>query len=233
MGDLLPNLNSATILVVEDEDEIRELISIILSRKGFSVLKTGRASEVNSILEKHDVSMVILDWMLPETSGIDFLKKFNKSIPVLMLTAKSEPEDIVMGLESGADDYLTKPFDSSVLIARVNALLRRQSREVHGVVDSEELSFSGIKINKLTYEVSAGNQKLHLTPSEFKIVLEMAENVGCVLTREHFISIVQGEGVTVTGRTVDTHIFGLRKKLGKFADAIETIRGVGYRAKND
>jgi two-component system, OmpR family, phosphate regulon response regulator PhoB len=217
------------ILVVEDEAEIRELILILLSRQGYQVSQSASVPEALQQLKSNQFGLVILDWMLPQLSGIDFLKMLPpaKNKPaVLMLTAKAEAQDIVQGLEAGADDYLTKPFEPAVLIARIKALLRRQPQNL-----KEEISFGKLQINPATFKVRRDSQELHLTLSEFKILLEMALHRGKVLTREHLVKIVQGEGVSVTERTVDTHVFGLRKKLDAEADWIETIRGVGYRVR--
>ncbi len=231
------SISSAQILVVEDEAEIRELISLLLLRQGHRVQQCGSAIEALDWLKKTDYDLVVLDWMLPQLSGIELLKHLSenglkKNCPVLMVTAKSEPTDIVQGLEAGADDYITKPFEPSVFAARVRALLRRQSPQ--GTTDRlEVLSAGGLTVDLKTYQVKAMNEVIHLTPSEFKILSAMLEEQGRVMTRDRLIEIVQGEGINVTGRTIDTHVFGLRKKLGPCSEVIETIRGVGYRVKGD
>lgn len=223
---------SAQILVVEDESEIRELISLLLLRMGHRVQQCSQGQEVLQKIQQNNFDLLILDWMLPGLSGVEILQALRQSpgfsTPVLMITAKSSPEDIVFGLENGADDYMTKPFENSVFQARVRALLRRRQDppQAHGVFQFGELRF-----NVQTYEVSCCGEPLHLTPSEFKILVTMAENRGKVMTRDQLIQVVQGEGISVTGRTIDTHVFGLRKKLQSCADWIETIRGVGYRVR--
>lgn len=225
--------HSSQILVVEDEVEIRELISLLLLRQGHRVQQCGTAIEAFESLKKNSYDLMVLDWMLPHMSGIDLLKNISaetkSTLPVLMVTAKSEPDDIVLGLESGADDYITKPFEPAIFSARVKALLRRKQA---AIVDNKEIVHLGaLSVNLATYEVKLGQQLVHLTPSEFKILATMATNLGRVLTRDQLINVVQGDGVTVTGRTIDTHVFGLRKKMGETGDLIETIRGVGYRVK--
>jgi DNA-binding response OmpR family regulator len=223
---------SAQVLVVEDEAEIRELISLLLLRQGHRVQQCDSAVEALESMQKNQYDLMILDWMLPHMSGLDLLKNMNdKKIPVLMVTAKAEPNDIVQGLEAGADDYITKPFEPSVFTARVKALLRRLNTA--GIVSEPQdiLRIGDLQINTATYEVLCKGEALHLTPSEFKILSTMALSRGRVLTRDQLISVVQGDGISVTGRTIDTHVFGLRKKLDACSDSIETIRGVGYRVK--
>lgn len=225
--------NAAQVLVVEDESEIRELISLLLLRQGHRVQQCVNAIEALDSLKKNKYDLMVLDWMLPQISGLDFLKTLKgqeAKPPVLMVTAKSEPQDIVAGLEAGADDYITKPFEPTIFTARVKALLRRaQDGTKVTPLSSDIIKMGHISMNLSTYKVTCEGEELHLTPSEFKILSEMGKNKGRVLTRDYLISVVQGDGITVTGRTVDTHVFGLRKKLGSCADAIETIRGVGYR----
>ncbi len=227
----------AQVLVVEDEAEIRELISLLLLRQGHRVQQCATAIEALEFLKKNQYDLMVLDWMLPHMSGLDLLKNlpqdFQKKMPVLMVTAKAEPQDIVQGLEAGADDYITKPFEPAVFTARIKALLRRLSgtSNMLSANAADILHVGDWEINLASYEVSSHGQRLHLTPSEFKILSCLAQNRGRVLTRDQLIEVAQGEGVSVTGRTVDTHVFGLRKKLGESSDWIETIRGVGYRVK--
>ncbi len=222
------------ILVVEDENEIRELMALHLSRQGYKVHESNSVEQAQAIIFEKKFDLMILDWMLPGASGIELLKQVRSrqlDTRVLMVTAKIEPKDIVEGLEKGADDYLTKPFDPNIFQARVKALLRRN--EWTQAVNKDQINLAGLTINFATYEVHLNDEKLHLTPSEFKLLSVMVQNQGRVLTRESLIENVQGEGISVIGRTVDTHVFGLRKKLGSWGDNIETIRGVGYRVKMD
>jgi two-component system phosphate regulon response regulator PhoB len=231
----------ATILVVEDEQEIRELMALHLLRQGFKVKECASAEEAlkefQNECQKKKFDLVILDWMLPGVSGFELLNQIKKnfaSTNVLMVTAKTEPQDIVSGLEGGADDYLTKPFDPGVFLARVRTLLRRaQALEILPAIDTDKFLLDGLSVNFKTYEVKLSDEHLHLTPSEFKLLGNLLESQGRVLTRDQLIENIQGEGINVTGRTIDTHVFGLRKKLGAWSDNIETIRGVGYRVKMD
>jgi DNA-binding response OmpR family regulator len=224
------------LLVIEDESEIRELMQIVLLRQGFQVTSFASVEEFNAhLLQKPDArfDLMILDWMLPGQSGFEFLKELRKKpdwklIPIIMVTAKAEPNEVVLGLESGADDYLVKPFDSAVLLARVRALLRRLPADEAAKV----LHWDGLSINLESFEAFFDGEKLPLTPTEFKLLAIMAQHHGKVFTREQLVQSVQGEGVNVVGRTVDTHVFSLRKKLGPFGDKIETSRGIGYRFRD-
>lgn len=232
---------SINVLIVEDEDEIRDLMDLHLTRQGYRVqacssaeeAKTKDAKNAKNANTKSWFDLVILDWMLPGISGLEFLQNLrrdNQATRILMVTAKTEPEDIVQGLEAGADDFLMKPFDLKIFLARVRALLRRPgvAAETQGMIEIGQL-----KLNQSTHEVFHEGVLLHLTPSEYKLLLTMMESQGRVLTRDQLVESVQGEGVNVIARTIDTHVFGLRKKLGTWSDRIETIRGVGYRVRLD
>ena len=229
------------ILVVEDESEIRDLIVLHLKRDGYTVDAVGSVEDAKPLLESTTYSLVVLDWMLPGASGVDLTKRLRAKsdrddLAILMVTARAEANDIVAGLEAGADDYLSKPFEPQVLIARVRALIRRHRRPSNAVANVDGSAPESFQIGELaidagTYEVKCAGEIVQLTPSEFKLLQTLAQNRGRVLTRESLIQHVQGEGVSVVGRTVDTHVFGLRKKLGTCADVIETVRGIGYRVK--
>jgi two-component system, OmpR family, phosphate regulon response regulator PhoB len=224
------------ILVVEDETEIRELIVLHLERDGYKVESVGSAEEGEALLNSKKFSLLVLDWMLPGMSGPQLARSLRKKsetsdVGILMVTAKAAADDIIAGLEAGADDYLTKPFDPAILLARVKAMLRRTRQASPQPIKQAEIKLGGLVMNPETYEVHCGDSPISLTPSEFKLLLALAHNRGRVLTRNSLIDHVQGEGVAVVGRTVDTHVFGLRKKLGDCADVIETVRGIGYRVK--
>lgn len=228
--------NRPQVLVIEDDPEIRELMALLLLRQGYQVRQAQSSEEALVDLRNQNADLVVLDWMLPGLSGVEFLTQAQsrqKNFRVLMVTAKSSPEDIVRGLEEGADDYLTKPFDSQVFLARVRALLRRKPAQGSSSQSQDILELRGLKINLASYEVKLRDEDLHLTPSEFKLLATMLENQGRVLTRDQLIEKIQGEGVNVVGRTIDTHVFGLRKKLGDWGEHVETIRGIGYRVRED
>jgi len=222
------------VLVVEDEKDIAELMALHLRREGIDVDMVDNGEQVLSMMQKTPYQLIILDWMLPGISGLDICKKIrsgqstDNEIPVLLVTARAQTTDIVLGLEMGADDYITKPFDLPVFLARVRALLRRAGRAQ--VLDSEDrIQIGTLTLDNERHEVLCNDVRAELTPSEFKLLHAMMKNRGRVLTRERLIELVQGEGVTVIDRAIDTHIFGLRKKLGECANLVETIRGVGYR----
>jgi DNA-binding response OmpR family regulator len=236
-------LEASRILVVEDEDEIRDLIALHLQREGLQVDAVSSAEDAIPMIQKNKYSLLALDWMLPGASGIEITRKLRESrdsaeLAILMVTARSEAGDIVEGLEAGADDYLSKPFDPAVLLARVRALLRRHRRapaveteQTKDGVSFQVVRAGGLALYPETFEAKCCEEPIQLTPSEFRLLLALANNRGRVLTRDSLIHQVQGEGVSVVGRTVDTHVFGLRKKLGACAEVIETVRGVGYRVK--
>lgn len=236
-------VSKAQILIIEDEDDIRDLLSFNLQGRGYEVNAVATGEEGLLAIKEKKYDLLLLDWMLPGVSGVQVAKVARgmenaRALAILMLTAKSEPENIIEGLEAGADDYLVKPFDNAVLWARVTALLRRSRRELElqsSVEHKKEevLILGPVCLSLKTYVVSVNGEAIDLTPSEFKLLATMMTNLGRVMTRERLISEVQGEGVSVIGRTVDTHIFGLRKKLGVAGDYIETIRGVGYRIKDE
>jgi len=227
------------ILVVEDERDIRELILLHLRREGYDIVAAEngeRALEVITPSVSAKFNLLILDWMLPGISGLEICKRLRASgetsIPILMVTARTDASDIVLGLEMGADDYITKPFEIPVLMARVRALLRRSGVRAEATQEVPTVfELGSLRIDTAAYKVHSGKEEIALTPSEFKLLVALAQNQGRVLSREKLIDLVQGEGVAVVDRTIDTHVFGLRKKLGTSADVIETIRGIGYRVK--
>ena len=228
-----------SILVVEDELDIQNLMCLHLSREGYHVDSAQTGKHAYNMLSNHSYQLVILDWMIPDISGLELLKWMRntstayKDTPVLFVTAKSDPEDIVQGLESGADDYLTKPFDFSVFKARVNNLIRRL-RFIDTLTKSEkgqDLKFKlgGLIVDTGAHKVFIEDNEVILTFSEFRLLEILLRNQGKALSRKQMISFIQGEDINVTGRTVDTHISILRKKLGQYGKFIETVRGIGYR----
>ena len=226
--------NKNHILVVDDEKEILELIQFNLEQNGFKVttVKTGEAAlkKARSI----EPDLIVLDLMLPGIDGLDVCRilksdKNTEHISVIMLTAKGSEEDIIKGLELGADDYLTKPFSPKVLVARIKALIRRSSIKGNGI--EEVIEFHDLKIHSGKREVSINNKLLELTYSEFQILHLLITNPGWVYTRNQIIEAIRGDNYPVTDRSIDFQIVGLRKKLQDYGKYISTVRGVGYRFK--
>ena len=225
------------ILVVEDESEIRQLIALHLRREGHEVDEAEDGEKARQLLSERSYQLIVLDWMMPVLSGLELTRWLRTrgeqaGAAVLFVTAKGEPGDVVEGLNAGADDFVTKPFDTTILMARVRALIRRQEwLSGQSQTPANVLVLGDLVMNTQTYEVKLSGQPVELTRSEFRLLETMLQNQGKVLSRETLIEQIQGEGVNVVGRTVDTHVFGLRKKLGEFSDMVETIRGVGYRVR--
>jgi two-component system phosphate regulon response regulator PhoB len=215
-------------LVVEDESAIAQLLKLNLEQLGFETEVAGSSETALEILRRKNFDLCLLDWMLPGMQGLDALKVIRpkyKSLKVIMITAKADADSIVSGFENGADDYLTKPFEGKVLGARVRNLMRRSFDEAA----SESQQHDGLSVDLSRHIVKLDNREVHLTPSEFKLLAELFKARGKVLTRDQLIDLIQGADVSVTGRTIDTHVFSLRKKIGSWSQHIETIRGVGYR----
>lgn len=229
------------VLVVEDEADIQQLVSYNLIRAGFHVTCADSGEEALEKLRTERIDCVLLDLMLPGISGLEVCAAMRKveltnkaSIPIIMLTAKGEEEDVVAGLDCGADDYITKPFSPKVLIARIKAVIKRM------VVDKKESDESrksiiivdGLEIDKGRHEVKVNGEELQLTATEFSILSLLAAKPGWVFTRQQIIDFARGYDFLITPRAIDVQIFGLRKKLGEYGNLIETVRGIGYRYKS-
>jgi two-component system phosphate regulon response regulator PhoB len=223
------------VLLVEDEADVRELMLLHLKREGLETTAVENGEEALKLLQSHQYGLVVLDWMLPGLSGLEICKRIRHqnlggaSMPILMVTARADTADIVIGLEMGADDYITKPFDIPVFLARVRALIRRSQTSQQP--PQQRFQVGALTLDVEAHRVTCKSDELDLTPSEFKLLAALMNNQGRVLSRERLIDLVQGQGVAVVDRAIDTHIFGLRKKLGDCADVVETIRGVGYRVR--
>ncbi|MCB2199257.1 response regulator transcription factor [bacterium] len=224
------------ILIVEDEEDIRELMRYNLSREGYTVTEAGTGEKGIRLAREKKPELVILDLMLPGIDGLEVCRTLRnddalKSLAIVIVTAKGEEPDIVTGLELGADDYVTKPFSPRVLIARVRAVLRRKAGEETNATEDSIIQREGMKIHPGRHEVIIDNDPVDLTYTEFKILHLLARRPGWVFTRYQIVDAVRGEDHPVSDRSVDVQIVGLRKKLGRYADLIETVRGVGYRFK--
>ncbi len=228
------------ILIVDDELPIRELIKYNVEKDGFSSVdvENGTQALIKARSEKPD--MIILDLMLPDMSGLDVCRVLKgdeaaSSIPIIMVTAKTEDSDIITGLELGADDYVTKPFSPKVLLARIHSVLRRRSASGKKAADSE-IHLHNIRILPLKHEIYKDKIKLELSATEFAILLFLAQHPGQVFSRQQLISSIKGDSYPVTERSIDVQILNIRRKIeDNTADTsiIETIRGVGYRLTED
>ena len=218
------------VLVLEDETDVRELLVLHLKREGYQVQSFEDAEEALDAFQKNKFDLLILDWMLPKMSGLDFCKKvrteFKSTVPILILTARADTMDKVLGLEIGADDYLTKPFEIREFVARVRALLRRSTP-----VKADQYESGPFKLNDASKQIYMEGKELLLTPNEFKLLSTLIQKPGTTFERGDLIQLIQGPGVAVVDRTIDTTVLGLRKKLGVFAEHVETVRGFGFRLR--
>ncbi len=226
------------ILVVDDEADILQLIQYNLEKEGYDTITTTSGEEALRETHRHLPNLIVLDLMLPGLDGIEVCKQLRstedtKYIPILMVTAKSEESDIITGLEVGADDYITKPFSPKVLIARVRAILRRSRRNPINEGREPYVKIHDIQIDTTKHEVTVSGQQLTLSVTEFAILEFLTRNPGWVFSRNQIIGAVKGEDYPVTERSVDVQILGLRKKLGEQGRMIETVRGIGYRMKEE
>lgn len=228
------------VLIVEDEADIQQLVSYNLIKSGFHVTCADSAEEALDQLTNEKFDCLLLDIMLPGMSGLELCAavrstegKLNTKTPIIMMTAKGEEEDVVTGLENGADDYITKPFSPKVLIARVKAVVRRSgnNKEVENTDTETNITVAGLAIDKGRHVVTLEGDEVHLTITEFGILSLLAGKPGWVFTRQQIIDAVRGYDFLVTPRAIDVQIFGLRKKMGDAGQMIETVRGIGYRFK--
>ena len=229
------NLSSSqakTIAIVDDEPDILELVSLNLKKAGFKTREFQTGETFFAYIQKNEIDLVILDLMLPDSDGFEickFLKKNEKfaSIPVIMLTARGDEMEKVLGLELGADDYITKPFSPRELVARVKVVMRRDEGKL--VRKNKVKIGDEVEIDLLKYEVFVSNKKIELTSSEFKILKLISEKIGWVYSREQILEYLGANDKGVLDRTVDVHIKNLREKLGESGKYIKNIRGVGYK----
>ena len=220
------------ILIVDDEADVTELVSYHLKAKGYQVETTNNPNNSLSLARTFSPDLVVLDVMMPDLNGIQVCRLLRadpqlKNVPVIFLTAKAEESDRIQGLETGADDYICKPFSTKELVLRVQTILRRVSEP--GVEDAKKLQAGEIVIDVERHEASIAGKPVELTATEFKLLRLLMERRGRVQTREHLLLNVWNYETEIETRTVDTHVRRLREKLGTEADWIETIRGVGYR----
>jgi len=224
------------ILAVDDEEDILELLRFNLSREGYQVSCAESGEDALRLARTNPIDLMVLDLMLPGLDGLDVTRKIKndpklRHIPIIMLTAKGEEADVVTGLELGASDYVTKPFSPRILIARIKATLRSAAKTPQD--DLEVLHIHGIEIHPGRRQVTMDDQQIELTYTEFQVLHYLAKRPGWVFTRSQIVDAVRGDDYPVTDRSVDVQIVGLRKKLGKYGAGIETVRGVGYRFKEE
>lgn len=221
---------SPLVMIIEDEEALALLLKYNLEKEGYEVIWESRGNKAIAEVEKNCPSVVLLDWMLPEISGVDICKMIRskpdiKNTPVIMLTAKGEEEDKIKGLSAGADDYVTKPFSVPELMARVKAQLRRAPEPNN----AEEIHFEDIKMDLVAKKVFRGESYIHLGPTEFRLLKMLLETPGKVFSREKLLKTVWGDNIYVESRTVDVHIRRLRKSLNDYGpDYIRTVRATGY-----
>lgn len=224
------------ILIAEDEPAQAEVLKYNLESAGYEVAIAPDGAEALMRIEEHRPDLLVLDWMLPEVSGIEVCRRLRKSdelrdLPIVMLTARGEEDDRIRGLDVGADDYVVKPYSPGELLARINAVLRRARPALTG----ETLEFGDIILNLAARKVMRAGQPLHLAPTEFRILQALMERPGRVLSRQQIIDLAWGPNVFIEDRTVDVHIKRLRNVLSSdgFFDPIRTVRGFGYSLDMD
>lgn len=222
-----------TILLVEDEKPIRSMLEFALKKAGYLTLEAENAIETQTVLANNDPDLIIMDWMLPDASGVDIVRLLKgqdstRQIPIIMLTAKSEESNKISGLNAGADDYMTKPFSPRELIARIQAVLRRSQLDEE---EDEILQIGKLQIDKSSHRVTLSGELLDLGPTEFRLLLFLVEHSERVFSRDNLLNQVWSRSPYVEERTVDVHILRLRRALSieGYDNAIQTVRGIGYR----
>lgn len=223
------------ILIVDDERDLVELLQFNLSKAGYETSSASTGRQALEAIAQRAPDLILLDVMLPELSGTEVAGRVRSNpatahIPIIMLTAKGEDVDQIVGLAVGADDYVTKPFSNKVLLARLEAVLRRSAKPA---ADARVVVLGPIRINADTHEVSVDDEAVKLTLTEFRLLLALVQGGGKVLTRAALMTKAIGPGITVTERTIDVHMTAIRKRLGAHSGMIKTVRGVGYRITVD
>jgi len=228
-------MDKTKVLLVEDEQDIADLVKINLEAADYKVVSAYDGLEGFLAAEREKPDIIVLDIMLPAMNGLDVCRKLKNhpdlmGIPIIMVSAKSEELDVVLGLELGADDYVTKPFSPKVLVSRIKAVLRRRKEPK---AEAKMFAFGKFSLDADSYKLRKGSQLIPLTLSEFGILKRLVSNQGKVMTRNSLLDDLHGDETFVVDRNIDVHIAALRKKLGPNFDWIETVRGVGYRFKEE
>jgi len=221
----------ATVVVIEDEEPIAAAVAARLRSEGFDVEVAADGPSGVALVERAGPDLVVLDLMLPGFDGLEVCRRIQKDrpVPVLMLTARDSETDLLVGLAVGADDYLTKPFSPQELVLRVAAILRRMSAGGNGA--SDVLAIGALRIDRAAHRVTVESREIELTPTEYKLLLTLADRRGRVQARSHLLETVWEAAPDIQTRTVDMHVQRLRTKLGAAGDLIETVRGFGYRLR--
>ncbi|WP_442498404.1 phosphate regulon transcriptional regulator PhoB [Methylobacter sp. sgz302048] len=225
-------MSSFKILVVEDEDAIKGMLMLVLEQAGFTPIVAADAEEAQRVLDDNLPDLILLDWMLPGISGVEWARRLKKDqtyreLPIILLTARGEEEDKVKGLEIGADDYMTKPFSPKELIARVRAVLRRSGK----IQGTAQIELGDLILDTEQHRLSIGDKQLDVSPTEFRLMQFFMTHPDKVYNRTQLLDQVWGRSVYIEERTVDVHIRRLRKILGEYGreDLVQTVRGFGYR----
>lgn len=224
-------MSTPTIVVAEDEDALATLLQYNLEKEGYRVLLAGDGEEAMIVIDEAKPDLLLLDWMLPKISGIEVCRRLRqkqetRNLPILMLTARGEETDRIRGLDTGADDYVVKPFSMTELLARIRAVLRR----IRPGLADDRLSHGDIIVDRVAHRVKRDGREVHLGPTEFRLLDHLIQHPGRVFSREQLLDAVWGSDVYVEARTVDVHIGRLRKALntGREVDPIRTVRSAGY-----
>ena len=233
-------MNEHTVLVVEDDEDISALLYYNLKNEGYNVLKAYDGEEaIRAIDTSSHLSLVLLDMMLPKIDGSDVLKHIRyekglKDLPVIIVSAKTDESDVVTALELGADDYLCKPFSSKILLVKVKSLIKKNKVFSNNLSDTKpEFTYKTLKVNTLKHECFIDGKEIYLTATEFNIITTLINAEGVTFTRPRIAELTKGNEFIATDRTVDVQIATLRKKLGKYANNIKTVWGVGYKWENE
>jgi two-component system phosphate regulon response regulator PhoB len=228
-------MHKATILIIDDEKDLIELVRYNLEKEGYDAIAAADGQAGLEIAQRHKLDLIVLDLMMPGMDGLEVCRRLRADgrtsrIPVIMLTAKATEADRVVGLELGADDYITKPFSPRELVARVKAILRRTTTQAE---PEQVIRHGDLSIDVVRHEVKFNDRAVSLTATEFRILQFLASKPGRVLSRDDIIDAALGRDANVFDRTIDVHITAIRRKLGKGADQIETIRGFGYKFRDE
>ncbi|MDF3130945.1 response regulator transcription factor [Kiritimatiellaeota bacterium B1221] len=227
-------MKKGTICIVEDEEDIRDILAVQLKREGYDPVTAATGEEGVTLIREHKPQLVLLDLMLPGMDGLDVCRSVRqdkelRDTPIIMISARGEEADIITGLEMGADDYVTKPFSPRVVISRIKSVLRRGVKSQSETGDLVE--YGPVVLDIPRHLAHLSGEALDLTATEYKLLAFLCGRPGWVFTRQQIVDNVKGEDYAVTERSVDVQVVGLRKKLGEAAEYIETVRGVGYRAR--